>query len=729
MSRPDRPTASLGIALALIASALLLHMAPARAAVGYKQLPLTFGSSILVKPTDLAVDQATGNIYVTSSGSNELDLFGLEGGSPTGGLITPITGPTELPFLFEGEPSEVAIDESGGPSNGDLYVSDAKHNVVDKLKPTGLGEYIYVCRFVGYGQGCIEKPTVSPTWHEPDGVAVDSHGNVYVASFGPGDGAVYEFTSEGQDERELSGGDIGTRGNETGPVGVAVDAKGNIYINNFQNSIVKIDTSGHESLLDEGGSRGVAVDSHGNVFVDNNSAIIEYNEKGEEVNKFGEGVFAPSEGIAVHDSTGSVYVSDKSTNEVLVFGQVTVPSVTTGGSSEAKGTTAKVVGSVNPEGIEAHYYVEYGLCTGKQRGELRDKLENCPQSSFSYAETTTEIALPEPSGTNPEAVEVGLSGLSPETVYHYRLVGTDTNGNKHGKEATFTTGPAVAGLSTTFASSLQTAGATLNGLLDPEGTPAHYFFEYISEAEYESSAADPYSHGVSTAGEPGERSGNGEEAASTPITGLEFGTTYHYRIVAYNEHGETFGPDHIMTTLPALPIVDDLRPSFATGVGHHEAALRGTVNPGRGVTSYTFLYGPLSVHEFSTLPAYTQANDEDNQVEQAISGLQPDTLYRYVLLATNASGTVASEEGEFTTLEEGVEPAPEGGAGGSPLGAVSVLTQPVAPTLLPSPNFPAIQPRPSEPPPACKRGFVRKHGRCVRKKAVKKAAPPRKRRR
>jgi hypothetical protein len=725
MLRSDRPVASLGIALALIASALLLHVAPAGAAIGYKQLPLTFGSSVLVRPTSLTVEQANGNVYVTSNGSNELDLFGMEGGSPAGGLITPITGPTELPFHFGGEePSEVAIDESdesGDPSNGDLYVSDSRNGVVDKFKPTGLGGYTYVCRFVGYGQGCVEKPTTTPTWNEPDGVAVDSHGNVYIASFGPETGAVYEFNPEGRNVREFSGEDIGTRGHETGPVDVAVDANNNIYINNYHNSIVKINSSGHQSLLDEGGSRGVAVDSHGNVFVDDSSAIVEYNELGEEVNRFGEGALTPlpSEGIAVNNSTGDVYVSIREAATILAFGQVTVPSVITGGSSEAKGTTAKVAGSVNPEGIEAHYLVEYGPCN-------ENRLTNCSESP--YSEATAEIALPEPSGTNPEPVEAMLTGLSPETAYHYRLVGTNANGNKHGKEATFTTGPAVAGLSTTVASSLQPASATLNGQLNPEGALAHYFFEYVSEAKYNPGAPNPYSEGVSTEGSPSELSGNDEETASTPITGLEFGTTYHYRIVAYNEHGFTFGQDHTMTTLPALPIVDDQRPSFTTSVGRHEALLHGTVNPGRGVTAYTFLYESASENESGSTPgAFTQANDEDNQVESTIVDLQPDTLYYYVLLATNATGTVESEEGEFTTLPEEEQHPLEGG-GGQRLEAPSTLIQPLSPGLLPTPGFPAIKsPPPGSHPAGCKKGFVRKHGRCVKRKATKKAAPHRKR--
>jgi hypothetical protein len=715
MSRLDRPKTSLGIAFALIASALLLYLPPARAAVGYK-LKLTFGSTALVLPTDLTIDQANRNVYVTDSGASDVVLFGQEGEGPAGGFVTPITGPAELPFHFGNEVSAVAIDESsGGPSSGDLYVSDGKDNVVDKFKLTSLGEYTYVCRFVGYGRGCEKEPASAPSWVEPDGVAVDSHGNVYIASYEPGEGAVYEFNSEGQDVREFSGGNI------KHPVGVVVDTAGDLYVNNFQNNIVKIDPTGHELLLDaEGsGSRAIAVDSRDNVYVDNSTSVVVYDEIGKEINRFGEGGFAPSEGIAVNDETGDVYVSDRSSHEIEVFSPVTVPTVTAGGSSEAKGTTAKVAGSVNPEGIEAHYLVEYGPC-------INNRLARCSESP--YSERTTETALPEPSGTNPEPVAIELTGLSPETTYHYRLVGTNANGDNPGEEATLTTGPVVAGLSTTFASGLQPASATLNGLLDPEGELTHYFFEYVSEAQYNPGAPNPYAEGVSTEGEPGERSGDGEEAASTSVTGLEFGTTYHYRIVAYNEHGVTHGPDHTMTTLPALPIVDDLRPSFATGVGYHEAVLRGTVNPGRGVTTYTFLYGASSVHEFSTPGVYTQANNEDDQVEQAISGLRPDTLYHYVLLATNATGTAASLEGEFTTLAEAAEPAPEGGAGGSQPAAGSPLTQPVAPTLLPVPSFPAIQPLPSGPHQVgCKRGFVRKHGRCVKKKATKKAAPHRKR--
>ncbi len=695
-----------------VLGALTLPVTPADAAIGHN-LVLTFGS--FTKPTDVTVAQSSGNVYVTDSGANVIDVFGAEGGSPVG-VLSPLTGsgaPKE--FHFGGEPSQVAIDESSDLSHGDLYVSDAKNNVVDKFKPNGSGGYEYLCQFTGYGKGCVEKPTEEPTWSEPDGVAVDSQGNVYVASFGPGKGAVSEFNSEGQDERQLVGGDIGAGGGESGPVGVVADAAGDIYVNNYQHNVVEVDSGGHELFLDTNGSRGVAVDAHGNVFVDDSSYIAEYNQAGEEVDNFGEGIIGASEGVAVNDSTGNVYVSDRSNNDIEVFAQVVVPDAKTGGSSGVKGTTATVSGSVNPEGVEAHYFFEYGPCSENEPSEC---------SVSPYSEKTPEEALEEPTGSKFEPAGTSLVGLAPETAYHYRLVGVNVHGERRGKEELLTTGPAVAGVSTTVATSLQPTSATLNGLLDPEGTPTHYFFEYVPEEKYNSGAPNPYSEGTSTEAEAGERDGGGQEAASLPIAGLEVGTTYHYRIVTFNEHGRTFGQDQTLTTPPALPAVDDHQLSFATGVSLHEATLYGTVNPGRGITTYHFVYGPTSAYGSSAAEAYTQLNYEDNSVEQVIAGLQQGVVYHYALVATNASGTTVGPEGEFTTLEANQPSTETGGPSGPSLEVTSTpgIVQPGTPTLLPTPVFPAITPLKTPPPVKCKKGFVKKGGKCVKKphKKVKK---------
>ena len=85
--------------------------------------------------------------------------------------------------------------------------------------------------------------------------------------------------------------------------------------------------------------------------------------------------------------------------------------------------------------------------------------------------------------------------------------------------------------------------ATLSGSVDPTGAPTTYHFEYGTTTAYghTTPAADA---GSGTAGVP---------AAAAP-SGLSPGTTYHYRIVASNAGGVTYGADRTFTTA-AAPVV------------------------------------------------------------------------------------------------------------------------------------------------------------------------------
>ncbi len=699
---------------------LLIYTAPVGAAVGHKLL-FTFGS--FTKPMNVTVHQTSENVYVTDSGANVVDVFSAGGTAPSG-ILTPLTGPAELPFSFGGEPSAVAIDESAEPSDlsrGDLYVSDAGHGVVDKFKLNISGEYEYVCRFTGYGQGCVEKPTESPSWREPSGVAVDSHGDLYVASFGPGRGSVSEFNSEGQDVRQLSGGAIGAG---EGPVGVAVDSVDNIYVNNYRHSVIRIDPEGHESFLDTNNSRGVAVDGSGDVFVDESSnefadenpRIVEYNQTGEEIDDFGAGIIGASEGLAVNSSTGNVYISDRGNHDIAVFAHVVVPATKTEGFSAVKGTTAEVSGAVNPEGIEAHYVYEYGPC-----------IAPTPCSESSYPERTPEESLENPTGSEFEPANASLAGLAPETTYHYRTVGVNANGDKQGKEGVFMTGPAVTGVSACTASGVLPVSAVLNGTLEPEGFGTLYHFEYATAKEFAPNSE--YTH----SSEFEVSSAEVQVFATAPVAELEAGTTYHCRLVAFSfEHGGTFGQDSTFTTPPALPTVD-LEPTFATDVAPHEATLHGTISPGRGVTRYRFVYGPTSAYGSSTEEAYTQLNADEvavehegkeitrYPVEQLVAGLPAGTTVHYALVAVNATGTTVGPDKEFTTLPAPPPTEETGGPSGPPLEVVPTngIVQPSTPALLPTPVFPAIKPLKVPLPVKCKRGFVKKAGKCVRKKPAR----------
>src|ERR1700689_1101633 len=685
----------LSVVAVTILGALVFQIGPAEAAISYKPA-FTFGE--FTGPTDVTVDQSNGNVYITDSGANEIDVFGKEGGSPTGGIVSPLTGGTEHIFDFGGEPSAAAIDESGGLSSRDLYVSDARHNVVDKFKLNTAHEYEYLCQFTGFGKGCEKDPKEASTWEEPDGVAVDSHGNVYVASFGPEHGGVYEFNAQGEDVKAYRGGDIGLG---EGPVGVVVDSVGDIYVNNYRHSVVKINSEGNESILDNNDVRAVAVDGHGNVFVEESSnvfadedpRIAEYSQAGVKINSFGEGI--PSEGLAVNAATEEVYVANRGTEPgtVNVFRPVVVPDVTTDETEDIGKTTVTVTGAAEPVGVEeVKYFFQYGTTSG-------------------YGQET-----PEESTTTSKVVNAHLAGLEPGTEYHYRLVAKNVNGSNFGEDRTFTTLPAVTSGPCSPIDLRGTSG-TLCLLISPEGSETSYAFMYGVQAPECSSAIEcyfAYEHNTELSSAGG---GDFEEQFTTTISELQPATNYHYRVLLRNELGFTLGKVETFTTPPAEPVVNG-QAQFATGGAAHEATLHGMVNPGQGITTYHFIYGPTTTYEYSTPDAYTQLNYEEDPVEQPITGLQPDVVYHYALVATNASGTTVGKDETFTTLMS-PPPAEElTGGGGPSLEVTSTpgIVQPPPPALLPVPVFPPERTIMS--PPKCKKGFVivRKGGKCVKAK-------------
>jgi DNA-binding beta-propeller fold protein YncE len=705
------------VVLGVLVGMLALSGAPALAVLAYG--PITghignpgvagSGSGEFSAPDGVAVDQGTHDVYVVDRDNNRVEKFNSSGGYLSQLTEVPASSGASVTGPFE-NPTAVAVD----PLTEDVYVADSGHNVVDRFSASGE----YLSQLTG------QPPTApeSKAFSDPDGLAVDpTSGDLYVSDredklvdiFMPSGEWTGQFPTEGR------------------PWSLAINSSNAIYVamagaekvteyTEFGDSVVRL----FESEGGFGHVRTVGIDLETNnallgAEVEGVYQLEEVNSSGEHTaqrNFGGEEEMSPpgstSPGIAVDPASGTVYAVDTGKDVVDIFALVRLANPETGNPSEVKGTTAKVSGLVNPEGIEAHYFFEYGPCAG-------NSLDGCAGSP--YPEKTPEMALAEPAGSTPEPASAFLSGLSPETIYHYQLVGVNANGEKQGKEVLVTTGPAIAGVSTGVATNVQTTSVTLNGLLDPEGTLTHYFFEYVSEEEYDPAASNPYGNGTSTENESGEREGAEQEAASMPIAGLDVGTSYHYRIVTSNEHGVTYGGDQTLTTLPALPVVDAHQASFTTGVAPHEATFHGTVNPGRGVTSYHFVYGETAAYGSSTPEAYTQLNYEDDPVEQLVTRLSSGVTLHYALIATNASGTTIGPDEEFRTLE-GTQPPPEaGGPSGPSLEVTSIpgIIQPLTPALLPTPVFPAIKRIRTQPSPSCRRGFVKEHGKCVRSKPAR----------
>ena len=71
------------------------------------------------------------------------------------------------------------------------------------------------------------------------------------------------------------------------------------------------------------------------------------------------------------------------------------------------------------------------------------------------------------------------------------------------------------------------------------------------------------------------------------LTGLNAGTSYHYRVVATSTPGTGHGADGLLTTSAAPQVVT----GSASSVTTTSATLNGTVNPSSRATSWYFEYG------------------------------------------------------------------------------------------------------------------------------------------
>jgi len=207
------------------------------------------------------------------------------------------SGQTVLPFSgidFRLSPGGVALDKAG-----DVYVtSEGMYGRVVELPPGS------------------SAPTVLPFsgLYEPQGLAVDDAGAVYVADF---NNRVVKLTAGSTSQTVLPFSGLNY------PEGVAVDNQGGVYVaDRGNNRVLKLAAgSNTPTVLPFAGLKnpdGVAVDTAGNVYVtdtDNNRVLMLTAGSTAQTTLPFTGVAAPW-GIAV-DAAGDVFVTEHDSNQVL----------------------------------------------------------------------------------------------------------------------------------------------------------------------------------------------------------------------------------------------------------------------------------------------------------------------------------------------------------------------------------------------------------------------------
>lgn len=183
------------------------------------------------------------------------------------------------------------------------------------------------------------------------------------------------------------------------------------------------------------------------------------------------------------------------------------PAVTTAAASSITTGAATITGTVDPNGAATTYEIQYGT-----------------SSSYGLRSATRSAG----SGSDPVAISVRLTDLTPDTTYHYRLVAKNAAGVSNTARRTFRTKATPRPLVTIGAAALITARtATVTGTVNPQGRPTRYRFEYGkgSKTNQRTAFVDA---GAGTAAVP----------VAAALT-LEPGTRYSYRLVAVSPAGTT----------------------------------------------------------------------------------------------------------------------------------------------------------------------------------------------
>jgi hypothetical protein len=535
----------------------------------------------------------------TAISANAIDGKGGEDATPQNGLA----------FFPNAGFSQVSVDESGGLTNGNIYVNQLGSRLADVFAPSGK----FLGQITQYKEGETATGPFQPL-NEPCGVTTDSSGNVYVGDFSSED-LVHKYDPAANPVTNSDNvANFGSLSGISSPCAVAAGAgptAGSLFVDRANGELFKIDAgTGALKYKISDGVTTVTVDpANGHVFAAAGNQIREYDAASSTAATLVNSFIAESavSGIAVDgtlgapNTTGTVYISRAGSPNLEVFGPlVRVPDVVTGEATEVAGTTATLNGTIGADtvsGAECHF--EY--------------VTEAQFKSIGFTGAATAACEPPGpfSGTEINSVSGKAIGLESETKYVFRIVGENENGESQGKSQTFET-QGIPLISGGAASEVGATKATISGLINPRGEETSFAVELTTKAQFDESGFEGAT--VLSGGTiPGTTSGSGKLAAgSEEVSSLQ---TAAGRFTA----GQSISGPGI--------------PSGTTIVSAKPGSLVLSAAATEAVESAT-----LTAIGFQT-------------VSLQLNGLSPATTYRFRLIAENEAGV--AEPGDaagFTTL-------------------------------------------------------------------------------
>ncbi len=176
---------------------------------------------------------------------------------------------------------------------------------------------------------------------------------------------------------------------------------------------------------------------------------------------------------------------------------------------------------------------------------------------------------------------------------------------------------------------------TLTAVVNPESLTTKYYFQWGLTNSYGNTTP------VETLSPSLENS-----SVKATISKLGSETTYHYRVVAENSTGSTYGYDGTFTTVKAEPPYALTEP--ASGIEETVAMLNGTINPKQLPTKFFFEWGESETYTKAT-GENTATGSSNVPLHETITSLKALHEYHYRIRAESAGGLELGLDKAFTT--------------------------------------------------------------------------------
>jgi hypothetical protein len=451
--------------------------------------------------------------------------------------------------------------------------------------------------------GCPGGLHPPETFDNPCGTAVDRHGYIYVASSALADvsgkgGRIDVFNAQGEFLTEIK--------DEHQPCSLAVDSEGNLYVAEYQgkNAVAfepesyppTAGTKYTSTVVFESTELGcyawsTAVDpSNDHLYVGLGCMIVEYGSAAEgwpllRENLVGDPPLSTVAAVDVSGQSHDLYVTsavpgtprEKAENARLYVLDGTDGKVEceAAGFSFNSGNAGVGVDQANGD-----VYVDDMINNATRQFTVRQFDSACMEIGQLPSVPFLEQPQPFADVAVDDPCLVGEALCNPSAPYDspnegYVFVGS---GVQASKSHLYAYAPKLEGppiVKEQAVSDVSESEATLQASINPQGAETTYHFEYVTQAQFDE---DEYAQAAST---PSEEAGASASpvVVSTPVAGLQPGTTYRFRAVASNcasrevetdcltvgEGEGGVGPDASFSTYPSVPPQSCINESLRTG--------------------------------------------------------------------------------------------------------------------------------------------------------------------